>query len=309
MDRGMNKVVIVTRKTRLEELVRKYNTVDQARFYLEHMDVDFGDYLAEDETYRRSVQTVTDAALKLARVQIIDREYLPNMIFGGRDIVIAIGQDGLVVNTLKYLEGQQLIGINPDEKRFDGILLPYEAGQIQQVLKRVLSGSAGNREITMAEASTRDGQSLLAVNDFFIGCGSHASARYRIGWDGRQENQSSSGIIVSTGLGATGWYKSVIQEAGAIAAYFGCGQIPFRPLQWNEKKLSFVVREPFESVATGADIVFGCIERDQQLKVISNMPSGGVIFSDGMEEDRLEFYSGNEAVIRIAGKTGHLVYG
>ena len=35
MDRGMYKIVIITRKTRLQELVYKYNTVEQAKFYME----------------------------------------------------------------------------------------------------------------------------------------------------------------------------------------------------------------------------------------------------------------------------------
>lgn len=309
MERGMNKIVIVTRRTRLEELIRKYNTIGQARFFMEHMGMDFEDYVTEDRVYREAVKLVTQEAQGLARVQVIDREYLPNMIFGERDVCVCVGQDGLVANAMKYLEGQPLVGINPDPKRFDGLLLPYEAGEATGVLKKVLAQKHASKDVTMAQVTTKDGQSLLAVNDFFVGSQSHVSARYQISWEGRMENQSSSGIIISTGLGSTGWYKSVIQEASAIAAYFGGGQIPYKPIKWNEKKLSFVVREPFASVSTQAGIVFGTIESGAKLRVTSNMPAGGVIFSDGMEEDRLEFHSGNEAVIGVAGKTGRLVYG
>ena len=169
MERGMNKIVIITRRTRLEELVRKYNTVGQARFFIEHMGMDFEDYVAEDAVYRQAVKTVTDAAGELARVQTIDREYLPNMIFGERDVCVAVGQDGLVANAMKYLEDQPLVGINPDARRNDGILLPYEAGQARDVLRRVLAENYDCKEITMAEVKTRDGQSLLAVNDLFVG--------------------------------------------------------------------------------------------------------------------------------------------
>ena len=34
------------------------------------------------------------------------------------DIVVVVGQDGLVANTLKYLQGQPVIAVNPD--RSDG---------------------------------------------------------------------------------------------------------------------------------------------------------------------------------------------
>ena len=37
------------------------------------------------------------------------------------------------------------------------------------------------------------------------------------------------------------------------------------------------------------------------------MPERGVIFSDGIEDDFLEFNSGTQAEIKIAEKTGQLV--
>ena len=169
MERGMNKVVLVTRKTRLKELIYKYNTVEQAQFYMEHMGADFSDYLREDRNYREAVAKVAGAAEKYARVQQIDREFLPHMIFGEKDIVIAVGQDGLVANTMKYLNRQPLIGINPDPARWDGILLPFEVGQAEAVLCRTIAGNHAARQVTMAQAKTRDGQTMLAVNDLFIG--------------------------------------------------------------------------------------------------------------------------------------------
>ncbi len=98
MDRSMNKVVLVTRETRLQELIRKYNTMEQARFYMEHLGADFSDYLREDKNYREAVEKVAAAAEKYARVQRINRDFLPNMLFGEKDIVVAVGQDGLVAN-------------------------------------------------------------------------------------------------------------------------------------------------------------------------------------------------------------------
>ena len=234
MERGMNKAVIVTRKTRLTLLAERYNTVEQARFYIEHMGEDFSDYVTEDRNYREAVLAVTEAASRFARVQTVDRSFVPSMVFGRDDAVIAVGQDGTVANVMKYLSGQPLLGVNPDPARWDGVLLPFEAGEIAQLLPKVFSGCYNRKDITMAEAVTRDGQTMLAVNDFFIGIRSHASARYRITFGAQQENQSSSGIIVSTGLGSTGWYRSILAEADGIARLFGGGADPlgygFSPL-------------------------------------------------------------------------------
>lgn len=307
MERGMNKIVIVTRKTRLNELVIKYNTVEQAKFYIEHMGADFSDYLAEDRQYQAVLQQVGDIAERFARVQRIERSFLPNMMFGERDIVIAVGQDGLVANVMKYLHGQPLLGVNPDASRWDGILLAFEAKQLTEILPEVIAGRHRVNEVTMAEAVTRDGQKMLAVNDLFIGCRTHASARYGVTWNGQQENQSSSGIIVSTGLGATGWFKSVMAQAKRMAAIFSCGTIEEKPLSWDEDRLTFVVREPYPSRATQAGIVFGKIEKGDDFRIVSKMPESGVIFSDGIEEDMIAFNAGSEISVRVAGRKGRLV--
>lgn len=307
INRGMHKIVLVTRRTRLMELVYKYNTVEQAKFYIEHLGVDFSDYLEEDKRYRQAVSQVMNIAEKYARVQEIDRNFVPNMIFGRQDVVIAVGQDGLVANVMKYLDGQPLLGVNPDIKRWDGVLLPFEAGQLEQVLPRVIAGNHHAKDITMAQATTKDGQMMLAVNDLFVGQKTHASARYEITWNKDTENQSSSGIIISTGLGATGWYKSIMTEAGRIAEIFGGSLIADRPLSWGEDRLTFVVREPYPSRATQADIVYGKIDKGDSFRILSKMPENGVVFSDGIESDTIEFNSGIEIVIGVADRKGQLV--
>lgn len=307
MDREMNKVVLVTRKTRLMELVYKYNTVEQAKFYIEHMGVDFSDYLEEDQCYRKVVRQVMDITEKYARIQEIDRDFVPNMIFGRQDIVIAVGQDGLVANVMKYLDGQPLLGVNPDIKRWDGVLLPFEVGQLEHILPRVIAGNYQAKDITMAQATTKDGQRMLAVNDLFVGQKTHASARYDITWNEDTENQSSSGIIISTGLGATGWYKSIMAEAARIAEIFGGHPIADSPLAWGEDRLTFVVREPYPSRATQADIVYGKIGKSDSFRILSKMPENGVVFSDGMENDTILFNSGTEVVIGVADRKGKLV--
>ena len=309
MEREMNKIVIVTRRTGLQELVQKYNTAEQAKFYLEHMGADFADYVEEDRQYRQTLAQVYATAQQYARVQQIERGFVPNMIFGKRDIVIAVGQDGLVANVLKYLDGQPLIGVNPDAGRWDGVLLPFAAGQLKALIPDVIAGRHHIKRVTMAEAVTRDGQRMLAVNDLFIGCRTHTSAKYDITWNGHRENQSSSGIIVSTGLGSTGWYRSVMAQVKRMAAIFQCGPIREDPMAWEDRRLAFVVREPYPSRATQAGIVYGRIEKGESISLVSRMPESGVVFSDGMEEDALAFHSGMEITVRLAGRQGQLVVG
>jgi len=305
-----NKLVLIKRKTRLEELVARFNTVGQARFYVEHLGSDFDDYVEEDARYKAAIQKAEEALQSLGRLQLVDREHVPNFIFGKQDIVVAVGQDGLVANTLKYLDGQPLIGVNPDPQRWDGVLLPFSAADLGLLLQDVFAGRRPMKEVTMARASLNDGQVLYAVNDLFIGQRSHVSSRYHIRYGEQSETQSSSGIIVSTGLGSTGWLKSILAGAYGVATASN-GQavdsIPFHPPAWDANFLQFTVREPYPSHSTAATVVFGRISEERAMRITSQMPENGGICSDGVESNYREFCSGVEAAIAVAEKKGYLV--
>src|SRR5512139_3486449 len=152
-----NKIVLVTRPTRLAELVVRFNTVSQARFYVEHQGADFRDYLREDETYHHALVEAQAVLAKIGRVQVIDRRYLPNFVFGPEDTVVTLGQDGLVANTIKYLQGQPVVGVNPDPARWDGKLLPFKVGDLTKVVPEVFRRQRPTRLITMAKASLNNG--------------------------------------------------------------------------------------------------------------------------------------------------------
>jgi hypothetical protein len=245
----------------------------------------------------------------LAKLQTIEREFLPNFLFGPGDVIVTIGIDGLVVNTAKYLEGQPLVAVNPDPVHIDGVLLPFSVEQAPATVRRVLRGQMTIQAITMAEARLNDGQSLLAFNDLFLGMHNHVSARYHIRADGREEDHSSSGIIVATGAGATGWLSSAFNMANGLLAFSGqANQALAQPkLRWDTNRLLFVVREPFVSKTTGASIVCGAIEVESPLVVESSMAEGGVIFSDGVAADYLAFNAGAIATINLAAKKTRLV--
>ena len=303
------KVVLVTRRTRLEELVAKYLTADQARFYVEHLGADFSDYQREHDVYQHERQQTVRTLEQWGRYQIIDRSFLPNFIFGPSDIVVALGQDGLVANTMKYLDGHPLIGLNPDAKRYDGVLLPFVAGDLPALLREVAVDKRPSQAVTMARASLANSQVLHAVNDLFIGARTHTSAIYEIATGTQAERQSSSGLIVATGLGSTAWFKSIVTGSLAIAGAFGGGgtSASYAPQAWDSDELRFAVREPFPSRSSQASLVCGRLARSETLKLRSLMPENGVIFSDGIEADRLDFNAGTEAQITVAERQGRLI--
>jgi NAD kinase len=302
-----DKIVLVTRKTRLEELIERFNTQAQAKFYIEHAGGDFSAYVLEHDAYRRSLEAVRRSIEAGLKIQVMDRSLVPTYVFSKQDLIVTLGQDGLVANTAKYVAGQPILGVNPDPERFDGVLLPFQPGDLRPHLDRTLASKAKMRAVTMAEAKLKDRQRLLAFNDLFIGVKSHISARYRIRFGDHTEDHSSSGIIVSTGAGSTGWLSSIFNETSGIVSFLG--GTPVKPLRmsWEDERLLFVVREPFVSRHSAAGIVAGMVAQMQPLTIESHMPTAGVIFSDGVESDHLDFNSGAIASIGIAPEKANLV--
>ena len=300
------KLVLVTRHTRLIELKQKYGTLGQAKFYIEHLGESFEQYEVEDTLFGKAQKAVLSVLKETGRVQQLDRSYLPTYQFSRDDIVVVLGQDGLVANTLKYLNGQSVIAINPSPQSYDGILLPFVVGDLPLVLGDVLTNKMDYKTISMAEATTNLGDRLLAVNDLFIGPKSHTSARYELEWNGQREAHSSSGVIVSTGLGSTGWFKSLIVGAAGIAGQPVCKKLA-KGFAWDSAYLYYTVREPFPSQVSQTNLVFGKVEKGKPLVLRSKMAENGVIFSDGLENDYLGFTAGVTATIKVSDKQGILV--
>jgi NAD kinase len=306
----IEKIILVIRATRLQESVQRFSTKAQAKFFVKSRGQSFDDYEKEDSNYQYARDQVTHAIPGDIKLQVIDRNFLPNFVFGPNDVVMTLGQDGLVVNTAKYLNGQPIIAVNPDPERFDGILLPFQIKTLEHAVTTLLKGNPRIRNITMAKLDLNDGQFLYAFNDFFIGAKSHISARYTIKYRDMQERQSSSGVIISTPAGSTGWLSSLYNMAEGIAGFKGYhASIDMSRMEWDDRRLVFIVREPFRSKWSGADLVAGEILESDKIIFESQMAESGVIFSDGMESDFLEFNSGTTATIGLAEKITRLLVG
>ncbi|PIB38408.1 sugar kinase [Maribacter sp. 4G9] len=298
--------IIVKNKTRLEGLIARFNTKAQAKFYIESLSGDFRDYELEHDTFHRVLDGVQTNLSKVIKCKIVEREFLPSYIFSEKNIIVVVGQDGLVANTAKYSKGLPIIAINPDKNRYDGVLLPFDVDNFIEGVFSVFEDKLYANILQFAEAKLNDGQRLLAFSDLFIGPSSHTSARYIISYKNQKEEQSSSGIIISTAAGATGWLSSLFNMA------FGLTHLLHEDLELKRpaiksNQLLFAVREPFKSIRSKIGITAGEIQNSTKLFIESLMPSNGIIFSDGIESDFLEFNSGSTAEIGLAEEKAVLV--
>lgn len=298
--------IIVKNKTRLESLIERFNTKAQAKFYIERLGGNFEDYVIEHETFHNSLNSLQTQLSKLIKNKTVERLYLPSFIFSEKNLIVVIGQDGLVANTAKYSKSCPIVAVNPDKERYDGILLPFDTLDFVQGVENVITERYNAKTVRFAEAKLNDGQRLLAFNDLFIGASSHISARYKISFNSKTEEHSSSGLIVSTPAGSTGWLSSIFNMAYGVTSMFEKNIKPKRP-KLKDNELLFAVREPFQSIRTQTGISAGVIKNQNHLTIESLMPTSGVIFSDGIETDFLKFNSGAIATIGIAPETAKLV--
>ncbi len=287
------RVVFVTRETEYELLLARHATKDQARFFLETR----GQKLIDVEDRHRHFQVMMHhcrAAVRNDwRQTVVKRSDFDRFLFGPEDIIVALGQDGLVANIAKYLDGQPVIGVNPDPDIYDGILVRFSPDKFCQTIAKGIVDTLSFDQRAMVKAELDNGEKLLALNEIFIGHGTHQSARYQICVHGQSEHHSSSGLIVATGTGATGWARSMMESAGI--------HIPLPP---GGSQLGYFIREPFPSVSTGTSIRNGVLEKNEILTLTSRMNEGGAIFADGMEKDNLSFDWGR--IVRISIAEQHL---
>jgi hypothetical protein len=284
------RAVLVERPTEYRDLLARHGTREQVRFFLAGRGLTLEGVERRHLAYEETRARVLAAIPADWRRSVVDRAELDRFLFADDDVVIALGQDGLVANVAKYLRGQPVIGLDPEPDRHPGVLVRHPPRAAADLLADVQRGRAALEQRTMAEGALDDGQRLLALNELFVGHASHQSARYELALGGRSEHQSSSGLIVTTGTGATGWAASIN----------GARRHPLALPAPTEPALACLVREAWPSAATGTDLDGGLIGADDALVVTSELGDGGRVFGDGIESDWLAFDWGRRLTVRVA---------
>lgn len=289
------RVVFVSRRSEYDLLLANHATQEQARFFLETRGQSLGDLEDRHQQLRQTIDLAQAAVPSGWRSTIVGRDSLDRFLFSPEDIVVAVGQDGLIANLAKYLTGQPVIGINPAPELYDGVLAQHFATHLPALLRKTSERTSIIEQRTMVQAKLDSGQTLTALNEIFVGHRSHQSARYHLRDGDKGEDQSSSGVIIASGTGATGWARSIMEATGTDLT-----------LGIEDPALGWFVREPFPSRSTGTSMRAGTLGA-QALQIISRMNDGGVIFADGIEQDHLDFGWGGKVSVGVAKQKLHLV--
>ncbi|MEU6310951.1 hypothetical protein [Streptomyces sp. NPDC047014] len=295
------RAVLVHRRTEYEELIARHGTHGQAAFFLSSRGRSIDEVLRRHERTREALREVAAAVPLTWRSTRVERADLDRFLFAPEDVVVVVGQDGLVANTAKYLFGQPVVGIDTDPGRNPGVLVRHRRTDASALLRAAVAAGSAVEELTMVEAVADDTQRLVALNEIYLGPPGHQTARYSLGSEGeedagRAEAQASSGVLVGTGTGATGWLRSLWLERGS----------PARLPAPCERRLLWFVREAWPSPTTGTTRVAGELGQGQGLRLTVESDRM-VVFGDGMEGDALELTWGQSVRLGIAGTSLRLV--
>ncbi|MEU6215240.1 hypothetical protein ABZ891_35755 [Streptomyces sp. NPDC047023] len=293
------RAVVVHRRTEYEELLARHGTHGQAAFFLSSRGRSIDEVLRRHDRTREALRAVAAAVPLTWRSSRVERADLDRFLFAPEDVVVVVGQDGLVANTAKYLGGQPVVGIDSDPGRNPGVLVRHRCADAAALLRAATAAGSRAEELTMVEAVADDTQRLLALNEIYLGSPGHQTARYRLASgdaDGQSESQASSGVLVGTGTGATGWLRSLWLERGSTA------DLP-APC---ERRLLWFVREAWPSPTTGTTRVTGELGRGEGLRLTVESDRM-VVFGDGMEGDALDLTWGQSVRLGIAATSLRLV--
>ena len=157
----------------------------------------------------------------------------PGAVFDASDaaLVVTVGGDGTLLAASHHVSSIPILGVNSSPEHSVGFFCPAHLGNLELILASALEGSLPSVLLSRMQVSVNNRIVSRRVLNEALFCHAipAATSRYIVSFDGKSEEQRSSGVWVSTAAGSTGATRS----AGG------------RVLPFASRKLQLVVREPY----------------------------------------------------------------
>ncbi len=283
-----SKIIIVRRWSKLEwELHKKNTTQEKILDHYEKMglkDKKWSSHLDQMNSFNK-----LEAFLNYPKV--LEGEPLQKADLCGMQLVIILGGDGYFSYVSHYIDDQLVIGVKADPKKSSAVLYELDVDDFINFYPMLLQGNFTIANWTRLRAVINAKPiKELSLSDIFVGARlSVDMSRYVIYYKGVQEEQKTSGILVSTGTGSTGWWKKLNLTQQRRMGTFAR----------TSRTARFVVRDEPSSRLSGYKIVSGKIKPDEVLKIRS-LVDDGVVSPDSYSSLMYPFPAGDTVEISIS---------
>jgi hypothetical protein len=180
---------------------------------------------AEDMIQRyRNMRVSVDNVLKSHESQVKARDHFrsifkqSNFIFhtqltqdlaDSAELIVAIGGDDTLKRISHFVDDNLIVGVNSDPSRSVGALLNYSFEEAEKLYALLESDSYKVDNWTRIDVNYNGSFLGKAASELFIGAReSDFPSRLTVDFPNRTLDLKGSGLLVATGAGASGWYKS-----------------------------------------------------------------------------------------------------
>lgn len=282
------KILIATKETKKEFFIRQYGIRGIGRACCEQ-EQDKNRVLEEHKLHHKNLKRLIKAfnTCQLtpdvkARVDTQTYPSYSTKDFRDADIIVSFGGDGEVLDIARHItqktmgKKSPLIWTEKADPSSIGALAVTEDISYSDKVKRLLEKNYKIKKWCRAVGKISGANGMvasdLALNDIYFGdLYSMGMSRYTIKVRGYKEYQMSSGGIISTQVGLSGWLIN----------------IPFRdlyeelpPRNLESPRLDFKIREPSKLTRNG-NLLRGFVDAGEKITITSAMNYDGVVAFDG----------------------------
>jgi len=284
----LSKIIIVPKRTKLE--------LDMYLLGLNQEQV-IEKYKKENVNIERIIRSHENQKANLDRLkkyfddeQFYRRENFTKDIADKAELIISFGGDNHFQYVSHFVNSNILMGINSDPKSSEGALTYFNADHLEDIITKLKKDNFEVEEWVRLEVKLGN-ETYLATAEVFLGEDRRKMmSRYILELNGKKEEQKSSGLLVVTGAGSTGWYDSscrYIYENG-------------NPFSKTSDYARFLATETYRGKLNGYKMIEGSLEKEQEIKLYSLADDKGIITIDCNED--YDFSMGKTALIKVSDK-------
>jgi NAD kinase len=200
----LSRALLVVKPTKVEFDMQRLGVTAEALSSIYHPD----DRPVIFESHERQLRARRRARELLPEAAVVERERLTREEAAEASLVIALGGDNHFIFVSHFLRATPILGINADPVRSHGGLLQLDESKLEAAVSRIREGEFSIRAWTRIDG-TVDGRAVgTATGEFFVGESHRVMMTRHVLQkdDGPQEEHKSSGLLLVTGAGSTGWF-------------------------------------------------------------------------------------------------------